>query len=88
MKYSGSKFFNDDRPHTVIYSVRKNMLTISGDGKPLLKWPVDTKRVTPINLGPHPAALYLGNWATSFEISQLTLIPVSGGVGQKLPHVR
>ena len=85
--YGGSKFFNDDRPHVLLYSVRKGLLTISGDGRTLMKWKVDAKRITPGNYGPNPSAMFLGNWETSFEISQLLLFPQSGQ-GQKLGHVR
>ncbi|MBI3854597.1 MAG: hypothetical protein HY293_02775 [Planctomycetes bacterium] len=87
VKYSGSKFFNDDRPHVLLYSVRKSALTISGDGRPLMRWKTDVKRITPSNLCPNQTAMYLGNWETSFEISQMLLFPVSGQ-GQKLGHVR
>ena len=83
-----AKQFVDDKPHTVMVSVRKNNLTVSVDGKLLLNWKSAdyTKLSAELNV-PNTKALYLGNWETVYEITSIQLATVSG-TGKKVAHVR
>lgn len=85
--YRDIRVFSDDKPHTIVISVRRNLLSVTADGKPLIKWPADYSRTTGNFVVPNQSALYLGDWETVFEISQILLFPVSGK-GKNLPHVR
>lgn len=64
-------------------SVRKNSLSVTGDGVSLINWKADYKRASSVNPVGNNAALFLGDWESSFEISQILLTPVSGP-GKKL----
>ncbi|MBV8879503.1 MAG: hypothetical protein JO332_06055 [Planctomycetaceae bacterium] len=85
--YHDIKIFADERPHTILISVRKTALTVTADGKPLIKWTADYSRTTGNFVVPNQSALYVGNWEAVFEVTQLQLIPVSGW-GKSIPHVR
>lgn len=76
--YRSNRVFTDDAKKTVIISVRKNRVSVTADGRLLINWTADYKRVTPVNAVSNPSALHLGNWESSFEITQVQLIPVSG----------
>jgi serine/threonine protein kinase len=81
--YKNSRVFVDEKPHTILIAVRKNSLTVTGDGIPLINWKGDYKRASSINPVGNAGALFVGDWETSFEISQILLTPISGQ-GRKL----
>ena len=68
-------------------SVRKNLLTVSVDGKLVLTWKADYSKLSAELNVPNTKALYLGNWETSYEITSIQLAVVSG-TGKKVAHVR
>lgn len=77
--------FVDDQPRTIVCAVRKTSVTVSVEGKTIIHWKADYKR---IGIGtytgvPNKRALFLDSWAGSFHITQMVLVPVSGQ-GQKL----
>ena len=83
-----AKQFVDDKPHTVLVSVRKNNLTVSVDGKLVLTWKsADYSKLSAELNVPNTKALYLGNWETVYEITSIQLAIVSG-TGKKVAHVR
>ena len=69
------------------FSVRKGSIVVSGDGRPLIRWKGDFKRLNPTTPTPNQTSLYLGTWETGYDITQALLFPVSGQ-GRKLDHVR
>jgi len=82
------KQFTDDKPRTIMISVRKKSLTMSIDGKLLLNWKTaDYSKLTGENNVPNTKALYLGNWETSYEFTEIQLAVVSG-TGKKIGHVK
>jgi hypothetical protein len=86
--FNDIKVFSDDKPHTVLVSVRKNSVAVLTDGKPLLSWKGDFARVGNSGEGgPTASAPYIGNWESVFEVSQILLFPVTGK-GKSVPHVR
>jgi hypothetical protein len=85
--WSDIRVFSDERPHTLLISVRRTLLTVTADGKPLSKWNADYSRATPHYIVPNQSALYVGDWESVFELSQLQLISITGK-GQSVPHVR
>jgi len=82
------RVFDADKRHTLLISVRRNQLAVTADGKSLSKWTADYTRASPVSSVPNPSALWVGDWEAVFEVSQMQLIPVSGGNGKSLPHVR
>lgn len=82
-----TKLFVDDKPHTVFITVRKNRLTMAFDGKVYIDWKTDFTKLRGEEDIPNPKALGLANWETSFELSQILIVPVSGQ-GKKIGHVR
>lgn len=81
--YRNDRVFTDEKPRTIQISVRRESLTVSVEGKTLINWRADYKRVKPVNAAENPSALYLGDWESSFAFTQLQVIPVSGQ-GKKL----
>jgi hypothetical protein len=75
--YKGRIFF-DDKPKTLVFSVRKSGITFTADGKTWINWKGDYRRVTPTKIVPDPSALFLGDLESVFEVSQLVLLPFSG----------
>lgn len=81
------KQFVDNNPHTILISVRKAQLTVSFDGKMLINWKADYSKLSGDTNVPNPRALYLSNFETSYEFSQIQLATVSG-TGKKIGHVK
>jgi hypothetical protein len=75
--YKG-RIFGDDKPKTLVFSVRKTGITFTADGKTWINWRGDYRRVTPTKIVPDPTALFLGDLESVFDISQLMLFPYSG----------
>jgi len=86
--YRNRKIFGDDKPHTVLVSVRKQSVTVLTDGKPLLGWKGNFAAAGNSGEGgPNPSAPYIGNWESIYEVSQILLFPIDGK-GKPIPHVR
>ncbi|HYF01132.1 MAG TPA: hypothetical protein VEJ18_19570, partial [Planctomycetota bacterium] len=71
------KVFVDDRPRTVLCSVRRAKVTVTVDGKTVLDWKVDPKRIVEAAL-PQKKSLWLGAHFGAFHVTQMTLVHVSG----------
>jgi hypothetical protein len=82
-----TRVFESNKPRTIVYSVRRTGLTITLDGKPVVKWAGDMNKVkTTIYTYVYGAvtdlkAFYLSSWV-SYQINKLELTPVTG-VGKK-----
>ena len=85
--FRNQKQFIDNNPHTILISVRKNTLTMSFDGKMLINWKADYSKLSGDGNVPNPKALYLSNFETSYEFTQIQLATVSG-TGKKIGHVK
>jgi len=85
--FRNQKQFGDNKPHTVMISVRKNSLTMSVDGKSLINWKADYSKLSGETNIPNPKALFVGNWESSYEVTQIQLVTVSG-TGKKIGHVK
>lgn len=61
-------------------SVRKDRLTITLDGKPLVDWKADWSRVSLFEDWevPDKGALFLGSWTAPWHVHALELTPVTG----------
>lgn len=81
--YHDNRVFVDTQNRTILISVRRDSVTVTGDGRTLINWKADYKRVKAVNAVPSPAVLYLGDWESSFQITQIQLTPVTG-TGKRL----
>jgi len=79
------KQFVDDQPRTLVFSIRRSGVSMTVDGRRILDWRGDPRRLSlsPAFSVPDDRVLFLMTGSTSFEISRLALLPVSGP-GQKL----
>lgn len=79
------KQFTDDRPRTLVFSIRRSSVTLTVDGRRIVEWKGDPRRLSlsPAFTVPDERVLFLMTGTTSYEISRLVLVPVSGP-GQKL----
>jgi hypothetical protein len=82
-----TRVFEADKPRTIVYQVRRGGLTITLDGKPVVKWTGDMMKVkTTVYTYIYGAvtdlkAFYLSSWV-SYQIDKLELTPVTG-IGKK-----
>lgn len=74
-----SRIFTDAKPRTVVCSVRKTGVGLTIDGKRILEWRGDFKRLSnhPAWRIPDKGSLFVGSW-TCYRISRLDLIPITG----------
>jgi hypothetical protein len=77
--YKG-KILEEDRPNTIVCSVRKKRLTVTVNGTAIIDWVADYRRtcLDPSWTTPNPKALVLGTYRTRYLISKCLLVPVSG----------
>lgn len=73
-------FLAAGRANTILCSVRRNSLTVTIEGKEIIRWKADYTRVS---LGPSYAprnrdVLFLGTMATGYAIRAISLAPISG----------
>jgi len=69
-----------DRQAEIVYSVRKDRLTVTVDTYTILDWRGDKERLS-IGKGwevPRSDALFIGSYETVFHVEDLTLTPVTG----------
>lgn len=69
-----------DRQAEIIYSVRKDRLTVTVDSYTILDWRGDKERLF-IGKGwetPRSDALFVGSYETVFHVEEMTLTPISG----------
>jgi len=80
-----TKVFSDDGSKTLLWEVRKDKVVFSADGKRLLEWKADYRRLSnpAVYVFPSKRALYLTTWYAGVRFQQILLIPISGH-GQKL----
>ena len=81
--YRNDRVFVDEKSRILLISVRRDNVTVTGDGRTLINWKADYKRVKPVSAVANTTALYIGDWESSFQITQIQLIPVSGA-GKKI----
>jgi hypothetical protein len=74
-----------NQPHTVVYSVRKGRISATVDGKKLLSWEGESRRLSPNPVWkvPDGRAMSLGSWGVELSVTKLILTPVTGQ-GKKL----
>ncbi len=72
--------FANNKPFLLEFSVRKDGVVVSLDGKQAIRW-----QGSPSRLGlsdffkvPRSKALFLGSWESSYRITRLYLTPVTG----------
>jgi len=77
--YQG-KILEEDRPNTILCSVRKDRLTVIVNGKTIIDWEADYRRASlePVWMTPHSKALVVGSYRTVYQISKILLVPVTG----------
>lgn len=82
--YKG-KIFSDEKVRAFVYRIRKDGVSVSVDEKVINAWKGDYKRLTlyPDWVIPHKKALFIGAYNAEYQISQVTLTPISGQM-QKL----
>jgi hypothetical protein len=74
------KFLETGRPTSILISVRKAQFTASVNGKKMVIWKGDYKRLG-FDGGwttPNSSAMILGSWGTEFALTKAVLIPVTG----------
>jgi len=72
--------FAKDQARTIVCSVRKDRVTVSVDGQTLIDWKPDYGRAADDpgwSVGDE-GVLFIGSYATTFQIRKLELIPVRG----------
>jgi serine/threonine protein kinase len=81
----GTLFVTGTQSHAVVYSVRRKGVTIHVDGRKVLSWEGDFRRLgpNPIWKVPDNRALWVGSWGSELLISSIQLLPVTGA-GKKL----
>ncbi len=74
------KALKDNAPSTVVISVRRGRILATADGKTIIDWKGDVKRVSSSEhyKVPNPKALFLGAWKTGYRFTQVLLTGVSG----------
>jgi hypothetical protein len=79
------KIFVNDKPATVICAVRKGGITVTVDGKIVIRWQGNRSSLAAVDYFRFPNAkqAYLGCGQCRYAISQITLTAVSGE-GKKL----
>lgn len=73
----GAPVLSSDKPNTIRCSVRKDRVTVSVDGKPLLDWKADYSRVSIRNVWAvrDKKAIFIGCYNTAYRITKMTLQP-------------
>lgn len=79
------KQFVDEGPRTLVCSVRRSSVSLTVDGRRILDWKGEPRRLSlsPAFTVPDERVLFLMTGTTSYEVRRLAVIPVSGP-GQKL----
>lgn len=77
---SKGKVFDIGKATTLLFSVRRDGLTLTADGKPVLNWKGNFNSIVPqADYSPRdPKALFLGTYGSVFTFSSIQLTPVSG----------
>jgi hypothetical protein len=77
----GGRLLPRDKAVEIRCSVRKNRVTLQIDGKPIFDWPADFSKVRLYREWevPNRSSLFIGTYATRFQIRKLTLVDRSGG---------
>jgi hypothetical protein len=73
------------RPSQIVCTVRKDSVAVSCDGRELIRWQGDPKRLSLSEYWTTPAdsVLFLGTYDCRYRFSRVTLAPLSGE-GRKL----
>ena len=79
------KQFVDESPRLLVFSVRRSSVSLTVNGRRILDWKGEPRRLSlsPAFNVPDERLLFLMTGTTGYEVSRLTLIPLSGP-GQKL----
>lgn len=66
-------------PSTIVCSVRKNRLAVTVDGKTILDWAADYRRVSleEVWKTPNAKALFVGSYQTCYQFSKIEIVPWS-----------
>jgi hypothetical protein len=82
--YKGA-LFKTGTSSTVVCQLRKGRVTVEVDGKQIINWSGDFKRLSqpPDRKKPLPKAMVVGSWDSAFTITKVALTPL-GQPGEKL----
>jgi hypothetical protein len=72
--------FQKNRPSCLVCTVRKDSVTVTCDGHPLLEWQGDPQELSLSDYWktPHENVLFLGAYNCRYRFSRVTLVPLSG----------
>lgn len=75
-------WLGDGRSHSIVYRLRRAKVEVRVDDKPVLDWTADFSNayVAPDWAPKDPRLLLIGSCFSSYEIKQLSLVPVTGTV--------
>jgi hypothetical protein len=70
----------EGRPNTIVYSVRKNRLTVKVNDTTIIDWPADYRRCSLENVWqtPNSKTLMVGAYLSIYQFTKISLIPVTG----------
>lgn len=74
------KFLETGKPAALLINVRKALLTVSVNGRKMIVWKGDYKRLG-FDGGwstPNSSAMILGSWSTEFQLTKAVVTPVTG----------
>jgi hypothetical protein len=73
-------FFAEDKPSRVVCSVRKGRITVTVNGKRIIDWKAEYKRLSLYSQWkvPDKRTLFIGTWTGLVRYHELYLVPVSG----------
>jgi hypothetical protein len=69
--------FTDDKPRTLLYSVRESGVTLLVDGQKVLSWDQTWERLSlpAAWIPPHRGGLFLMTWGSAYHVKEITLFP-------------
>jgi hypothetical protein len=73
----------NDTLHRMVYSVRKGRVSLRVDGREILRWEGDFARLAidrRFNVQ-EPRAMFVGNAISTYRITRINLVPLTGGGG-------
>jgi hypothetical protein len=75
--------FKNGTPHRIVYCVRKGRVSVSVDGKEVIRWEGDFARLSiDRRFNVHePRAMFVGNAISTYRITKINLAPLAAGGG-------
>ncbi|HEV7224471.1 MAG TPA: hypothetical protein VGN42_17315 [Pirellulales bacterium] len=72
-----ASIFADGQPKAIAITVRKNRVQMACDGRQLVDWTGDVKRLAPTEKLPYKDRIYLDDWYSRYRITKIVLTPLS-----------